>query len=136
MNNNENNNIRFEDLVGDNQQNQAPNNQPPIWEVNNNGGKKGTDTYSLVSMILGIASLVLCCCVNYVPLILGVAAIVLYAMAKKNGTANGMAVAGLVCGIIGVVFGLISVVISLAITEEMLLEWESMLNSMLESSMM
>ena len=136
MNNNENNNIRFEDLVGDNQQNQAPNNNPPIWEVNNNGGKKGTDTYSLVSMILGILSLVLCCCVNYVPIILGVAAIVLYAMAKKNDTANGMAVAGLVCGIIGVVFGLIGVVLSLAITEEMLLEWESMLNSMLESSMM
>ena len=93
MNNNENNNIRFEDLVGDNQQNQAPNNNPPIWEVNNNGGKKGTDTYSLVSMILGIASLVLCCCVNYVPFALGIAAIVLYAMAKKKGTANGMATA-------------------------------------------
>ena len=46
-----------------------------------------------------------------------------------------MAVAGLVCGIIGVVFGLIGVVISLAITEEMLLEWESILNSMIESSM-
>ena len=133
MNNNENNDIRFEDLVGNNQQ--SSNSQPPVWEVNNNGGKKGTDTYSLLSMILGILSLVLCCCVNYVPLALGVAAIVLYAMAKKNGTANGMAVAGLVCGIIGVVFGLISVVISLTITEEMLLEWESMLNSMMEASM-
>jgi hypothetical protein len=61
MNNNQNNDIKFEDLVGNNQSSQAPNNQPPIWEVNNNGGKKGTDTYSLVSMILGIASLVLCC---------------------------------------------------------------------------
>lgn len=135
MNNNQNNDIKFEDLVGNNQSSQAPNNQPPIWEVNNNGGKKGTDTYSLVSMILGIASLVLCCCINYVPFALGIAAIVLYAMAKKKGTANGMATAGLVCGIIGVVFGLISIVISLTITEEMLLEWESILNSMIESSM-
>lgn len=64
-----------------------------------NGGKG----LAIASLILGIASIVLCCC-TYITVILGVAAIVCAIISKKQG-GSGMATAGLVCGIIGVIIG-------------------------------
>ena len=133
-----NNDIKFEDLVTNGTPNEPQPNQPPVWEVNNTQ-KKPVDTFSLVSMILGILSLVVCCCspvnIYVVGCILsmacGIGAIVLYVLAKKKGTANGMAVAGLVCGIIGLVFALMMVLVYPAV-EEILAEYMSMLESSME----
>ncbi|MBQ7643006.1 MAG: DUF4190 domain-containing protein [Clostridia bacterium] len=73
------------------------------------GGKPegGGTGFGIASMIIGILSMLSCCCVaGYVPFgaILGVVAIVFAAISLKSGT-NGFAVAGLVTGIIGVVIG-------------------------------
>lgn len=67
--------------------------------------------WSVASLVLGILS-VLCCCITYGGLIMGVLAIVFAVISRRNlGYFDGMAIAGLVVGIIGTVFG-ISIVIS------------------------
>ncbi len=60
---------------------------------------------ALWSMICGIAGVVLCCCGP-----LGVAALVLAILAKKEGNTSGKATAGLVLGIILIVLWLINLV--------------------------
>jgi len=134
MNENKNNDIKFEDLVdnytyqqngqnqsGDNGQNngnQGDNNgqgngftpppygnnpfwsQPQPQEPKSNG-------YNIASLVLGILSIVCCCLYGVVSLICGILSIVFFVISKKNGNANGLAVAGLICAIFGLVLGLI-----------------------------
>jgi len=59
---------------------------------------------AIASMVLGIVSLVLSCCVPYLPAILALVAVILagVSLAKKQG-GKGMAITGLVCGIIALV---------------------------------
>ena len=94
------NNIRFEDLTGQDNGSSAT---PPMAPKNN--------SFNITSMVLGIVSIVASCCINeYVGIVCGVLAIVFYVLTKRNGTANGMATAGLVCGIVGLVLGIVSIV--------------------------
>lgn len=62
--------------------------------------KTSKDTCALISMILGIVSLVLCCS-PVIGVILGIAAIVLGIIGLKAPQRKGMAIAGLAVGIIG-----------------------------------
>ena len=65
--------------------------------------------WSVASLVLGILS-VLCCCVAYGGLVMGVLAIVFAVISRRNlGYFDGMAIAGLVLGIIGTVFGAVTV---------------------------
>ena len=64
----------------------------------------GSTTASIVSMILGIASIV-CCCTSIIPIGCGIAAIILAVRERNQGRGNNMTTAGLVCGIIGLVLG-------------------------------
>lgn len=64
----------------------------------------------VASMVCGILSLVLSCCVPYLPLILALVAVVLGAMGIKKNAGKGMAIAGLVCGIIGLIPSLLFVI--------------------------
>lgn len=73
-----------------------------------------TDTLAIVSLILGIASIVLGCCVPYLGIALGVGGIICSVMSKKKQK-TGMATAGLVCSIIGIVLTLIWIVCSVAL---------------------
>lgn len=72
--------------------------------------------YSIASMVLGIASIVCCCCVGYIPfvfiapLLFGIAALVLRSVAKKKGAKDGMMTAGLICGISGIALALIGLI--------------------------
>ena len=65
-------------------------------------------------MICGILSIVLCCCSQYITLILAVVGLGLsgYVLAKqKAGT--GMAIAGLVCSIFGLLISVCLIIVSL-----------------------
>lgn len=77
-------------------------------------GPQKTDTLAIVSLILGIASIVLGCCVTYLGIALGVGGIICSVMSKKKQK-SGLATAGLVCSIIGIVFAVIWIIFSVAI---------------------
>ena len=62
--------------------------------------------WSVASLVLGILSIV-CCCVEYGGLIMGILAIVFSIISRRNlGYFDGMAIAGLITGMIGAVFGI------------------------------
>ena len=77
------------------------------------GESKAANGKAVASMICGICALLLCCCYGVPAIILGIVAIVLAILAKKDnmGQFPGMAVAGLIMGIIGIVMGVIYIVI-------------------------
>lgn len=70
---------------------------------------------AVASMVLGILSLLLACCVPYLPVLMGLLAVILGAvsLAKKLG-GTGMAVAGLVCGIISLIPAVIIIITGVA----------------------
>lgn len=72
------------------------------------GESGSTDGKAIASLVLGIFSMVTCCCYGVPALIFGVIAIVLAVLSKKDnmGQMPGMAVAGMIMGIIGIVSGL------------------------------
>ena len=68
-------------------------------------GRRKTYSWSLVSLICGIISLI--CCSGYVGIVLGALAIVFAFVSRKNlGYFDSMAIGGLVLGIIGFVLGI------------------------------
>ncbi|MDR0949135.1 MAG: DUF4190 domain-containing protein [Lachnospiraceae bacterium] len=75
---------------------------------------QGSNVFAIVSLILGIASIVLCCCIQYGSAILGIAGIICSIMAKKRSRSS-LATAGLVCSIIGTVFGVIMLIIAISL---------------------
>lgn len=77
-----------------------------------------TSGKAITSLVLGILSLPWCFCFGPIAALLGIAAVVLAIMARKDvaqgragGASSGLAIGGLVCGIIGICLGLISVII-------------------------
>jgi thiamine transporter ThiT len=67
-------------------------------------GENKNSTVATISMVLGICSIVLCCCCAGVAC--GIVAVVLAAVDRgEKGKFSAFATAGLVCGIIGIVFG-------------------------------
>ena len=74
--------------------------------------KVGSSTASIISLILGIVSIV-CCCTNIIGIVCGIVAIVLACKEKKEGRGNNLATAGLICGIIGAVLGGISLIMTI-----------------------
>lgn len=75
-------------------------------DLNSGADVPESKTNSVISLIMGILSLVFCCC-SIIGIIPGIIGIILASKAKKNGEPGGMATAGLVCSIIGIVFGVI-----------------------------
>ncbi len=77
-----------------------------------------TSGKSIASLVLGILSLPMCFCYGIFSILLGIPAIVLGIMAKKDvaagrvgGPSGGMALAGLICGIAGVCLGLLFIIL-------------------------
>ena len=77
------------------------------YKSNSGGGS----WMAVVSLILGIISIVLCC-IWYISLIAGVVSIVLAILYNKNNGRNGMSTAGLVCSIIGIILAIAIIVIA------------------------
>ena len=72
-------------------------------------------------MVSGILS-VICCVTGYASIALGVVAIVLAILARRNlGYFDGMAVTGLILGIIGFVLG-IAIIIAVNLVDEAFLD--------------
>ena len=71
-----------------------------------------TKTLGIISMILGIFSLI-CCCTCWLGIIAGVASIILGIVSLKNEpAAKTMAIIGIVCGGVGVAIGLVGAIIA------------------------
>ena len=73
-----------------------------------------TDTLAIVSLILGIAAIVLGCCITYLGIALGIGGIICSVMSKKKQK-SGMATAGMVCSIVGIVFAVLWIIFSAVI---------------------
>lgn len=143
VNENKNNDIKFEDLVDNytyqqngNQENkeaegsrEAPNStQPPIWSNPQPEAPKNSG-FNVAALVLGILSIVCCyCTLGVLGIVLGGLAVVFYIISKKRGTANGMALGGLICGICGIALGLIFFVYAVAIADEMLEMFPDIMN--------
>ena len=86
-------------------------------------GRPKTRMWSVVSMIVGILSVV-CCCFGWMGLFFGVAAIACAIISRNSlGYFDGMAIAGLVLGVFGTVFGLSFAVIPYLIPDELVTEY-------------
>lgn len=72
---------------------------------------KKTDALAIVSLIVGIISILMGCCTAYYAVIPSVIGIVCAIISKKNNGKSGMATAGLICSIVGIVIGLIITVL-------------------------
>ncbi|WP_406072777.1 DUF4190 domain-containing protein [Micromonospora sp. NBC_01638] len=80
-------------------------------------GQGQNNTLGLVSMILGIASIPLLCCL-YLGIPVGIAGVVTGYLARQKvaqGQASnaGQAKAGLICGAVGVVLGILLLIVSI-----------------------
>lgn len=81
---------------------------PPMQSQEPKRGK------AIAALILGIASVVFCCCCNYVGVICGIIGIVLACLSKKdNGKFSGMAMTGLIFSIVGTIGSFIMVIIGI-----------------------
>ena len=72
------------------------------------------ETLAIVSLVLGIVSLVVCCCSGLFSTPFGIGGIICAVLAQKNGK-SGIATAGLICSIIGVVFGFVSAILGIMV---------------------
>lgn len=83
---------------------------------------RSANGWAIASLICGILSLVICTCccggTGWIPLLLGIAAIVTAVVSRKGQKMSGMAVGGLVCGIIAVVLALAVLVMGLFVFDE------------------
>jgi len=68
-----------------------------------------SNTLAVVSLVMGILSIILCCCYG-IGIVFGIAGIICGAIAKKKGQSKGLSTAGLVCSIIGSVFSVIAII--------------------------
>ena len=70
------------------------------------GESGGVNGLAIGSLVCGIISII-CCCTSIFSVLLGITAIVLAVLSKKDngGAMPGMAIAGMICGVIGMLLG-------------------------------
>lgn len=69
------------------------------------------NTCGIISMILGILSVVLACCCYYLAIPLGVASVILGIVSiKKQESTKGFAIAGIILGCVGFIFAVVTVI--------------------------
>lgn len=73
--------------------------------------QKGGNGLGITSMVLGIISVILCCCGSYVTLIIAIAGLAcgIVALTKRS---SGYAIAGIITSAVGIIFGIIGIIIS------------------------
>ncbi|MBQ8276342.1 MAG: DUF4190 domain-containing protein [Clostridia bacterium] len=82
--------------------------------------------WAIASLICGILALVICTCccggTGWIPLILGIAAIVLAIVSRKGQKMSGVATGGLVCGIVAAVLALGVLIMGLVLIDQNFME--------------
>lgn len=73
-----------------------------------------TSGMAIASMVLGILSILLCCLVPILPLVMSALAIIFFVARDRNKAGNGMATAGLVCGIITCGYYIVAIIYAIA----------------------
>lgn len=68
--------------------------------------RKNGKGLAIASMVLGILSITVCCCIPVINLIFAIVALVLGIISQKNNP-NGMALAGIITAAFGLIFGVI-----------------------------
>ncbi len=112
MNNEEFKNDQNNDTFSENDfyQSEASANED-ISGVVENLSKPRSMIYSIVSLVTGIVSILICCCGGWFGLGLGTIAVVFSVVSRRHlGYFDGLSIAGLVLGICGAVFGAATVV--------------------------
>ncbi len=96
----------------------APNNEINNQAPNPNNG------LAIASLVLGILSIILCCCISVLGIITGIPAIILAVLSKKSngGKMSGLAIAGLICGIFGLVLSIVGFILSFIFSQSILEE--------------
>ena len=74
---------------------------------------KPISALAVTSLVLGILSLTLCCCIGWLPGIIG-AILGIVAIAKDQG-GKGLAVGGVITSVLGLIIGILLTVYSVAI---------------------
>ncbi len=69
--------------------------------------RKNGEGLAIASMVLGIVSVTICCCIPVINLIFAIVALVLGIISQKNNP-NGMALAGIITAAFGLIFGVIT----------------------------
>ncbi|MCM1569520.1 MAG: DUF4190 domain-containing protein [Roseburia sp.] len=87
--------------------------------------KSGSNALAIVGLVLGIISIITCCC-SYIGCIFGIAGLICSILGKKQSP-SGIATAGLICSIIGIVLGGIVLILGLI---GMSMDPEAYLNSL------
>jgi ABC-type dipeptide/oligopeptide/nickel transport system permease component len=78
--------------------------EQPGYQISNEPESKN-NVLAIVSMALGISS-ILACCTCFISILLGIAGIICSVLSKKDGKSN-FATAGLICSIIGIVLSIL-----------------------------
>lgn len=86
---------------------QVTGNVPPVQPQ-----KQDNSTLAIVSLVLGILSMVTCCCYGIFGILFGIGGIVCAVLANRQGK-NGLATAGFICSIIGIVLSVICMLVLL-----------------------
>lgn len=73
---------------------------------------EGGKGMAVASMVLGIVSIVMLCCSQYISLPCAIIGLILGIMYKKNNGKNGMATAGVVCSIVSLVISILAIIAS------------------------
>lgn len=70
------------------------------------------DGMGIASLVLGIVSIVMSCCITYIGLGCGIVGVILGFMSNKKQK-NGVTTAGIVCSIIGIVLSIIMIIVGI-----------------------
>lgn len=95
----------------DNNYNYSQSYSQPTPPIPSTGGKQG---FAIASLVCGIVSITLCCCIGsgIFQMIVAIAGLVLGIIAKKNGyDGQKLALAGIITSAIGIVVGIIMLII-------------------------
>ena len=96
--------------------------------------KRTSRAWSVASITLSVVSLLCCCLVDWLGILLSALAILFAIISRKNiGYFDGLSLAGLIVGIFGVVFGIASIIMGQLMVnseyfKEFLKEYEDLLN--------
>lgn len=86
---------------------------------------KKNNALAIVSLVLGIISIVLGCCGSWIAIVLGIGGIVCSVLSKKEGK-TGMATAGMICSIVGIVLAIVVLILAVVFSVALIGEMDTM----------